>query len=176
MTIRDLLYGALFAALTAVLGYIVFPLPFSPVPVTGQSLAVMLAGSVLTMGQAALSLITFLFLGIIGIPVFAGGTAGLGIIFGPRGGYLIGFLVGAIVIALIKEKLPNHPLSLAFANLIGGIGVVYFLGAFWLNYVTAIGMEKAIITGVLPFIPGDLFKLVVASLVGFSINKRMGRR
>lgn len=170
--INGFIYSALFAALIAVLGLVAIPLPISPVPVTGQSLGIMLAGGILSVRQAAYSLVTFLLLGAVGVPVFAGMTGGIGILVGPRGGYLIGFLAGAIIIAFLKGK--NNVLwRLVFANVIGGIVVVYTLGVLWLSYVTGMGLEKAITVGVLPYIPGDLFKVFVAALVAAAVNRRL---
>jgi len=166
------IYSAFFAALIAVLGIVSIPLPISPVPITGQSLAVMLAGSILTVRQAGFSVLTFLLLGAVGVPVFAGLSGGIGILVGPRGGYLIGYLVGAIVIASLKSK-SNNIWRLALANIVGGIIVVYILGVLWLSFVTGMGIEKAIMVGALPYIPGDLFKVFVATVVGVAVNKRL---
>ncbi|NJD02446.1 MAG: biotin transporter BioY [Ruminiclostridium sp.] len=174
MNLKDCIYSALFAAIIAVLGFVYIPLPFSPVPITGQTLAVMLAGSILTARQAAMSVTTFLLLGMAGVPVFAGGTSGLSVIAGPRGGYLIGFLVAAIVISLIRG-LENNLLRLGISNFIGGIIIVYAVGVTWLNFVTGIGFYKAIITGALPFIPGDVFKACAATFIGFAVNKHLSR-
>lgn len=170
----DLIYAALFAALIVVLGFIAVPLPFSPVPVTGQTLAIMLAGSILTVRQAAMSVGTFLLLGAVGIPVFAGGAGGLGVLAGPRGGYLVGFLIGAIVIALINNRSSNI-LKIGAANIIGGIVVIYLIGVLWLNQVTGMGLEKAVVAGMMPFIPGDLFKVAIATVVAVAVNKQMLR-
>jgi biotin transport system substrate-specific component len=167
--IRDMLYAAIFAALIAVLGYLIIPLPFSPVPITGQTLAVMLAGCVLTPLQAGLSVITFIFMGAIGIPVFSGGPAGSGIIFGTKGGYLLGFLIGSIVISLIRGKSNSIP-RMIFACIIGGIIIVYVLGVPWLSHITGMGIHKAFNIGALPFIPGDLFKAIVAGFIAKKIN------
>jgi len=166
------IYSGLFAALIAVSGIISIPLPISPVPITGQSLAIMLAGSILTVRQAGFSVLTFLLLGAVGVPVFAGLSGGIGIIVGPRGGYLIGYLVGAIVIALLKGE-KNNLWRLALANSIGGIIVVYLFGVLWLSFVTGMGLEKAILVGALPYIPGDLFKLFLATVIGVAVNKRL---
>ncbi len=174
ITIKDMTYAAFFAALTGVLGYLSIPLPFSPVPITGQTLAVMLAGCVLTPLQAALSIITFLFVGAVGVPVFSGGAAGIGIIAGPKGGYLLGFLVGAVLISLIKGK-GNSVIRLVLASAAGGIAVVYILGVLWLSHVTKMNIHKAILVGALPFIPGDLLKAVAAGLIGSRINAALGR-
>jgi biotin transport system substrate-specific component len=170
--VTDFVYAALFAALIAVLGLVSIPLPISPVPVTGQSLAIMLAGSILTVRQAAFSVLTFLLIGAVGVPVFAGLTGGIGILVGPRGGYLLGFLVGAIVIALLKGQ-NNNKWRLVFANMVGGIVVVYAFGVVWLNFVTGMGLEKAFMVGVLPYIPGDLFKVFVATVIGIAVNKQL---
>jgi len=166
------IYSALFAALIAVLGLISIPLPISPVPITGQSLAIMLAGGILTARQAGFSVLTFLLLGAVGVPVFAGLSGGIGILIGPRGGYLIGYLVGAIVIAAVKGK-ANNSWRLALANIGGGIIVVYIFGVSWLSFVTGIGLEKAVMVGALPYIPGDLFKVFIATIVGVAVNKRL---
>ncbi|MDF2634019.1 MAG: BioY protein [Pelosinus sp.] len=170
--VTDFIYAALFAALIAVLGLVSIPLPISPVPVTGQSLAIMLAGSILTVRQAAYSVLTFLLLGAVGVPVFAGMTGGIGILVGPRGGYLFGFLVGAIVIALLKGQ-NNNKWRLALANMVGGIIVVYTFGMLWLNFVTGMGLEKALMVGVLPYIPGDLFKVFAATIIGIAVNSQL---
>ncbi len=170
--LNDLMYAGLFAALTAVLGLVSIPLPFSPVPISGQSLAIMLAGSVLSVRQAGLSILTFLLVGAVGVPVFAGGTGGLGIVFGPRGGYLLGFLLGAMVISALKGS-SNNVWRLALANIVGGIGVVYLLGVAWLSLVTGMGLQKAFLAGALPFLPGDFFKVFIASVVGVALNKQL---
>lgn len=169
---NDFIYAALFAALIAVLGVISIPLPFSPVPISGQSLGVMLAGCILSVRQAGLGLLGFLLLGAVGLPVFAGFSGGIGILVGPRGGYLVGYLIGGIVIALIKGQ-QNKLWRLALANIIGGIGVVYLFGVPWLSFITGIGLNKALLTGALPFIPGDLIKVVVATFIGVAVNKRL---
>lgn len=170
--LNDIIYSGLFAALIAVLGLVSIPLPISPVPISGQSLAIMLAGSILKPRQAAFSVLTFLLIGAAGVPVFAGGTGGIGVIVGPRGGYLIGFLLGAIVISLLRGS-TNSVWRLSLANITGGIVIVYIMGALWLSFVTGMGLEKAVMAGVLPFIPGDLCKVFVASVIGVAVNRQL---
>lgn len=172
ISVRDISYIALFATLISVSGYISVPLPFSAVPVTAQTLAVMLAGSLLPASQAALSLIVFLLMGAVGLPVFSGGTGGLGIIVGKTGGYLIGFLFGAVAISLTKGRNVNFARILS-ANLFGGIIVVYIFGALWLSFVTKISLWNSVILGVVPFIPGDVVKAVIAALLSVRLNKHM---
>lgn len=168
----DFIYAALFAALTGVLGFISIPLPFSPVPVSGQSLGIMLAGSILTVRQAVFSVLTFILIGAAGVPIFSGFTGGVGVLVGPRGGYYIGFLIGAAFIAWLRGQ-NNNVWRLALTNVIGGIIIVYALGVLWLSFVTGMGWQKAIMAGALPFIPGDLFKVFIATVIGTAINKRL---
>jgi biotin transport system substrate-specific component len=169
LTVRDLTMISLFTALICVSSYIRIDLPYGA-PLTAQTLAVMLAGSILAPRQAAFSLFTYLLLGAVGAPIFAGGTAGLPIILGKTGGYLIGFLVGAVVISLMRGK-KSSLIRLSIANVVGGIIVVNLLGAFWLNYITGMGMAKTFMLGVLPFIPGDLIKAAAATIIAIKLNK-----
>jgi len=172
LNVKDMVYSALFATLTAVLSYVTIPLPFSPIPITGQSLAVMLAGCVLTPLQAGLSMLTFLFMGAIGLPVFSGGRAGLGVIVGKSGGYLIGYLIGAIIISILVKK-NKSKINMFTACLFGGIIVVHILGASWLGYITGMGIGKAIMIGSIPFLPGDILKSVAAVIIAVRLNKGM---
>ncbi|MBC2582444.1 biotin transporter BioY [Clostridium sp. DJ247] len=171
---KDMVYSALFATLTAVLSYVTIPLPFSPIPITGQSLAVMLAGCVLTPIQAGLSMLTFLFMGAIGLPVFSGGRAGIGVIVGKSGGYLVGYLVGAVIISILTSKNKSGKIMFA-ACLLGGIIVVHFLGVAWLSFVTGMGMWKTFMVGSVPFLPGDLIKSVAAVVIAIRLNKGLAK-
>ena len=170
--VTKLTYTAFFVALTAVLSFITIPLPFSLVPVSGQSLAVMLTGSILPVRQALWTMVIYLLLGSVGIPVFAGFGGGIGVVAGPTGGYLLSYLPAVLVIALLKRK-SNKLGIFIMANLVGGIGVVYFVGVLWLSMVTGMSVEKAALAGALPFIPGDMVKVVIASVVGRALHQRM---
>lgn len=172
LNVKDMVYSALFATLTAVLSYITIPLPFTPIPITGQSLAVMLAGCVLTPLQAGLSMITFLFMGAIGLPVFSAGRAGAGVIVGKSGGYLIGYLIGAVIISLLVRK-NKSKVNMFLACLFGGIIVVHILGALWLGYVTGIGIQKAFIVGSVPFLIGDSLKAIATTVIAVRLNKEI---
>lgn len=170
MSTRDLTRISFFTALIAVMAYVSIPLPFSPVPITGQTLAVMLAGSVLTAGQAFWSVLVFLLLGIAGAPVFSGGAAGLGILVGKTGGYLFGFLFGAMAVSLIRGK-GNNLFRLFAANIVGGVVVIYIFGVSWLSYITGLDLGKAFVLGAVPFLIGDIIKVIIASLAGYRLNK-----
>ncbi|MFW6294220.1 MAG: biotin transporter BioY [Halanaerobium sp.] len=170
ISVKNLTYSALFTALIAVLSYIIIPLPFSPVPVTAQSLAVMVAAVILSTRETILAVGSFLFLGVVGVPVFSGGSAGLGVLLGPSGGYLIGFLIGGIIINLLAKN-KNDFWQILIAVIIGGIIVIHFIGFTWLSQSTGMSLQEAFMSGSLPFIPGDLFKAVLAAYLGIRINK-----
>ncbi|MCG0275248.1 MAG: biotin transporter BioY [Thermosediminibacteraceae bacterium] len=167
----DITYCALFAALTAVLSYIRIPLPFSPVPVTLQTLAVMLAGSLLPPKTAFLCMVVYISMGIAGLPVFSAGAAGLGALIGPTGGYIMSWPIAAYIIAFMLRKRNPTFLMLILSNILGGIIVVYTAGTFYLALITDMDITAAVTAGALPFIPGDLLKVLAASLLSSSLRK-----
>jgi biotin transport system substrate-specific component len=163
-----MVYASLFAALTAAGAWIAIPLPY--VPVTLQTLFTMLAGALLGPYFGALAMIVYVLLGLIGLPVFAQGQSGLGTLVGPAGGYLAGFIVGAVVIGLLVrlKKKPGF-LWLCLAMAIGTL-VVYAFGVAQLSIVAGMSLDRAILIGALPFVPGDLLKIVVAALIARKIE------
>jgi len=163
---------ALFAALISVSSYLSIPLPFSPVPLTLQTFVIMLAGLVLAPVEAAASVGVFLLLGAVGLPVFSGGTAGFGVLFGATGGYLFGFLAGAVVIGLLKGKEISF-VRMLIATTIGGIVVVYAIGVPWLASFTGMGLSGAFTVGALPFLIGDAIKVFVAATTAVTLRKQL---
>jgi len=152
-----------FSILVACSARIAIPLPFTPVPLTAQTLAVLLSGAVLGSRRGALSLMMYLVYGAIGLPVFAGGKAGLDHLFGPTGGYLWGFVAAAFVTGLLAERGWDRKAVTAFLAMLLGNVVIYLCGLPWLaRYV---GYERVLIAGLFPFIPGDLIKLALATLL-----------
>ncbi len=177
MTNRDLVYIAAFAALTAALGLIPpVPLPIIPVPITLQSLGVMLSGSLLGAKRGGLALLLFLLLVAIGLPVLAGGRGGFGIFLGPSGGFLCAFPLAAFVIGWLTERSPkrfSQRLTLGWMigiNLLGGIGVIYALGIPWLAIAAQRSLLEATL-GATIFLPGDIFKVVIASMTAVTLHK-----
>ncbi|MDR2355080.1 MAG: biotin transporter BioY [Clostridiales Family XIII bacterium] len=158
----------LFAALTAVCAVISLPLPFTPVPVSLATLAVLLAGGILGAKFGALSQVVYILLGAIGLPVFAGFTAGVGILAGPTGGYIVGYIAAASVVGLLCGRLKGAGIR-AMAVLAGamvlGMCACYALGTAWFMYLTNTPLLAALGLCVFPFIPGDLFKIVVAAFL-----------
>ena len=170
--LKQITLSALFAALTAVGGYLAFPLPFSPVPVTAQSLSVMLAGCLLRPVTAFWSMVVFILIGAIGLPVFFGGSSGIGILVGPTGGYIISWPIAAYLISRLQSA--NKKLSFPYVltmNILGGIIVVYLIGVFQLSFVTGIGYKKAILVGALPYLPGDILKAFGVSVLAIRLKR-----
>ncbi len=170
MTSRDLALVAVFAALIAALGLagIFYPVG-AAVPITAQTLGVMLAGSILGPRRGALAVATFLVLLAAGMPWLAGGRGGLGVFAGPTAGFLIGWIPGAAVIGLLVARRPARPAQavlgwLLLANLVGGILVVYACGAPVLALRTHVSLGTAL-TGLAVYLPFDLIKVTVASVV-----------
>ena len=138
-----------------------FKIPLYPVPVTGQTLAVLLIGMTYGPRLGGVTVAAYLFQGAIGLPVFAGGAFGLAALIGPTGGYLMGFLVAAIAMGYLAERgMGRSVISTALAMVVGTL-VIYLMGASWL--ASFIGVEAAISAGVLPFLYGDAVKLIVAA-------------
>lgn len=160
--LRDLLLIAGGALLVALFAQIRIPLPFTPVPLTGQTFAVLLVGAALGARRGFASLGLYLLSGLAGLPVFAGGAAGMTHLFGPTGGYLLGFVAAAYVIGWLAERGLERSLRTSLLPFALGTLIIYALGAGWLALY--VGPQAALAKGVLPFLPGDLLKLVLAAL------------
>lgn len=146
------------SALVALMAQISIPLPFTPVPVTGQTLAVLLVGGALGSWLGGLSLLLYLVEGAAGLPVFAGHVGGMP--FGPTGGYLVGFVVMAAVVGWLAERGWDRRVGTAIAAMVMGEGVLYAIAVPWLGFY--VGFGHAIYMGLIPFIAGDGLKLLIA--------------
>jgi len=136
-------------------------IPLYPVPVTGQTLVVLMIGMAYGSRLGAATLLAYLVEGGMGLPVFAGGGAGWATLAGPTGGYLIGFLVAAFLLGLLAERgMGRGPVSTALAMIVG-TALIYVFGVTHLSGF--IGFEKAVAAGLLPFLYGDALKLIVAA-------------
>lgn len=166
--LRKMVFASLFAALTAAGAYIQVPIPFSPVPVTLQVFFVLLAGSMLKSKWGSLSMIVYTLLGVAGLPVFSGGSSGLGVLFGPTGGYIFGFIAAAFLIGKLAEEVERagkSGLAVNVLNMSAGILVIYVLGVTQLMLVAEMGPRTAITLGAIPFIPGEIVKTAIAAYI-----------
>jgi len=156
-----ILGGSLFLALCA---QVAIPLPFSPVPVTGQTLGVLLIGMVLGSRRGTLCLLTYLAEGALGLPVFAAGpTIGLARLLGPTGGYLVGFIAAAYVTGRLAELGWDRKPGLTLLAMIAGNLAIYVPGLIWLAGATSLGVSEVLTAGFVPFIAGDAVKLAIAT-------------
>lgn len=161
---------ALMVAMNCVSAYIIIPLPFSLSPLALQTLIVNLTGYVLNAKQAFMTMLVYLLVGLAGVPVFTGGSAGPGKLFGPTGGYIIGFLFTAVFLAYFKGEKYNFK-RYALLGCVIGIPLIYVFGVVQLKLITGMGWDKAIMTGALPFIPLDIVKCLAAAVIAGPINR-----
>ncbi|MFZ1199192.1 MAG: biotin transporter BioY [Desulfobacterales bacterium] len=158
-SLRGVVFAALFAALTAVGAFI--SLPIGPVPIALQSLFVYLAGLLLGARWGVASVGIYLLAGVCGLPVFAGGTGGIGRLVGPTGGYLIGYLPAVLLIGWIAQKAGRRAWG-DVAAMVCGTAALYACGVLGLMLLTGLAWPKALAAGMLPFLPGDALKIAVA--------------
>ncbi|GGK21667.1 biotin transporter BioY [Salinarimonas ramus] len=178
MSTRDLVLIALFAAITAAMGLMPpISVGFLPVPITLQTLGVMLAGLMLGPVRGGLALALLVLLVAIGLPVLAGGRGGFGVLLGPTGGFIVGWIVGAFVTGLVAQRTTRvgswGARDLAFALLAclaGGVVAVYAIGIPWLAVVTGMDLVQAA-AGSAVFLPGDAVKAIVAVLVARGVQR-----
>jgi biotin transport system substrate-specific component len=143
-------------------------IPFLPVPLTLQTMFVLLAAIVMKR-YAVIPATLFILFGALNLPVFHNGTSGIGVLLGPTGGYLIGFIPAALVAGLAYEK---RSLPWNIAGICAAEVCIYTLGAGWLAFSTGMSLLQATIIGVLPFLPGDAVKALAAHAIGKRIPPR----
>ena len=174
--IYSYLLCALFAAITAICSQIMIPLPFSPVPINLALLAVWVCGGVLGAKKGAIAILVYIFLGVIGVPVFHGFAGGIGMLAGPTGGYIIGYLPAVIIYGLLVHKSFFGPVSenrgksvqsfiLIVVKGLPALAACYALGTAWFVISTGTGLMPALMMCVIPFIPGDILKLIAAAVI-----------
>lgn len=170
--LRALVAAALLAALTAALGPL--SIPMQPVPLTFQTFCVALAAMLLPAEWAAGSMALYVALGAAGLPVFAKGAAGLAVVTGPTGGYLVGFIVAAGVGSLVRSALRKGNTNSILADVGAGIillTLIYGIGTSWLAFSLHVSLAKAAALGVVPFLVGDTIKVGVAILIAKAVRK-----
>ena len=154
---RSLILCALFAALTAVLSQIAIPI--QPVPINLATFSVFVAGGVL---------------GAVGLPVFSSFSGGMGILFGPTGGYIVGYVAAAWLVGLLSARC--HGKAYWFAlSMAGGLALCYLLGTAWYMVVAHTGLVESLLLCVVPFLPGDAAKIAVAALLVPVLRKTLSK-
>jgi biotin transport system substrate-specific component len=163
---------SVFVILTSLGAFVRIPLPFTPVPITLQTFFVLLAGAFLGGRLGAISQFSYVLLGVVGLPIFTGAGSGLPYVFGPTGGYLFGFILASFLVARFirytEDNLFYTFLALFLADLI-----LLSCGVVWLKFIFGYPMGKLLVIGFTPFLPGDLIKAFVASILFIRLKSRL---
>ncbi|MBE5883776.1 MAG: biotin transporter BioY [Lachnospiraceae bacterium] len=164
----------LMTAILCIIAPISIFLPFSPVPLSLGTLAIYFVVTVLGMKRGIISVTLYLLLGFAGLPVFSGFSGGAGKLFGPTGGFIIGYLFIALICGAFVDKWYHRPFICILGMLLG-TAVCYAFGTIWLAREARLTFSSALVTGVLPFILGDLIKLALAMTIGYQVRNRLNR-
>ncbi|MCU9613588.1 biotin transporter BioY [Caldibacillus lycopersici] len=163
---------ALFASMISILAQITIPLPL--IPITGQTLAIGLAVTILGSTYGSYAVILYCLMGAIGLPVFTNFHSGLTALTGPTGGFIIGFIPCAIITGIILEKTAFRITNAFIANIIGMIITLIF-GTIWLKYFANLSWTSALSSGFYPFIIVGLLKAYLAAVIGITVRNRLIR-
>lgn len=177
---KELTLIGLMAAVICIAGPLSLPLPFSPIPISLTNLAVYFSVYILGMKRGTASYLVYLLIGVAGLPVFSAFTSGPAKLFGPTGGYLIGFLFMALICGYCVDRW-NGQIFASFIGMVIGTVVCYFFGTIWLAFQMSAGSDQSFVSvlpaafaaGVLPFIVGDLAKIVFSLLIGTQVRVRV---
>jgi biotin transport system substrate-specific component len=168
-TLRMTVFGSLFAALVIVGGQLSVPIPVSPVPIVLADFFVLLTGLILGASWGLTSIGLLVFLGALGLPVFAQGKAGLAVLIGPTGGYVVGYLACVVLVGLIACKGKPSTIRDVVALIVGTVAI-YAFGVPWLMTVTHLSWDTALAAGLTPFIVGAIIKIAVAAGVARALR------
>ena len=163
---------ALMAAVICVVGP--FTLPIGPVPITLAPLAILLSVYILGTKKGTIALLIYLLIGAVGVPVFSGFTGGIGKLAGPTGGYLVGYIIFALIAGWFIHRFYDK-VVIQFLGMVLALAVLYAFGTAWLAYSAGMTFGAALAVGVLPFIVFDLIKIVIAIVLGRAVRNRLLR-
>jgi len=172
INLRAMTFTALMTAVICILGPL--SIPVGPVPVSLTTFAVFLSVYILGAKKGTLSVVLYLLIGLAGLPVFSGFQGGAAKLFGPTGGYLLGFIPAALIAGFLIEKYARKKAASAFAMLLA-TAVLYMIGTGWLAVSMHMSLPAALMAGVVPFIPGDIVKILLSITLGNIIMQRVSR-
>ena len=165
MKTQDLVKCALFTAIICISAYISIPLPFTPVPITLQTAAVMLCAVLLGGKKGAMAVILYVILGAVGLPVFSGGKGVIGVLVGATGGYIWGFIPAAYITGKITEIFTIKSFKAYFAVMALGVVIIYIAGTMQYSFTANISFTAALASAVTPFIFADTVKIAAAAMI-----------
>ena len=178
LTVSELTLTGLATAVLCILGPLSLPLPVSPVPISLGTLGVYLAIALLGRRLGTISCLLYLLLGMVGLPVFTRDGGGAARLLGPTGGYLVGYLFLAVIAGTFVEKASGitwKAYAFSGMGMLLGTAVLYLFGTLWLAYTAGMDFYGALWAGVIPFIPGDLLKMIAAVLLGTTLRERLNQ-
>lgn len=166
-------YAMAATALMAAVTCVVAPLsiPIGPVPISLTNFVIYLSLYMLDWKKGTISYILYLLIGLVGLPVFSGFSGGIGKLAGPTGGYIIGFIPMAVIAGIIIDKFQKRWIQ--FAGMIVGTAICYAFGTLWFCLQSGTNVTAALSICVIPFIPGDLIKMIIAVTVAPKIRKQL---
>lgn len=186
LTVQNITKMALMAALLCMAAYI--SIPIGSVPITLQTLIINLTALILAPFEAFFAVLVYILLGLVGLPVFAGGTAGPGKLFGPTGGYILAFLISAPIISILKESLLKFFEKISKSNnkkimritcyilsTVIGMIIMYAIGTVYMKYMLDQTLMETLAVAVIPFIGLDLIKCILATIIALILEKALKR-
>ena len=172
LNVKQLSLVGLMTAIICILAPFALPIPVSPVQISLGTLAIYFVLTVLGLKLGTISVVVYILLGLAGLPVFAGFTGGAGKLLGPSGGFILGYIFMALICGFFIDKWGNN-IFFSFLGFLLGTAVLYLFGSLWLIYQTSVTLPQAILAYVVPYIPGDLIKLILAMSLGRQVRKRL---
>ena len=170
--IRTMALIGLMTAVICILSPFSIAIPVSPVPITLGILAIYLALFTLGMKKGVISCLLYILLGLVGLPVFSGFSGGAGKLFGPTGGYIVGYIFLAFITGFFIDRFTSK-WYLCLAGMVLGTAVCYLFGTLWLAFQLNLTFYKALWAGVIPYIPADLCKIAAALLIGIPLRRAL---
>lgn len=173
MNIKNMTLIGMMTAVICIIAPISMPLPFTLVPISLSPFAVYLVAAIMGAKRGALCVLLYLAVGAVGVPVFSGWSGGIQKIIGPTGGYLVSYIIVALIVGYLVSKNP-HNIRVYFVAMVIGLIVCYIGGSGWYAYIQGISIHAAVTGAVLPFIPGDILKIIMAVLIAYPLKNRLG--
>lgn len=174
LSTKQLTLTALMTSILCIVAPFSLPLPFSPVPISFATFILYVSAYVLGPKFGAVSCILYLLLGFVGLPVFSGFSGGVGRLFGPTGGYMIGYLFLVLISGFVIEMSDGRRLPSAFGFILG-TAITYAFGSAWLAVQMDLTFMQGVAAGVLPYLPGDTIKIIAALIIGPVLKNRLRR-
>jgi biotin transport system substrate-specific component len=173
MKIRDMVFTALFAAIICVMAP--FVIPMGPIPLSLATFAIYIAASVMNWKYGTLAVIIYIALGVVGLPVFSGFTGGLPKLVGPTGGFILGYILLALAEGFFIDKLESKKWAYSLGMVIGSV-LLYTCGTIWFMIIMNVTLAKALALCVIPFLLGDIVKIILASFIAPRLRKMLKKQ